>query len=77
MGVAGGAVVVGVTGRATADIELILGFGAGHIGTGFGAIAGISSALCGRLSVWFGGGCGIGFDRRFGGSGFGGWSNTR
>jgi hypothetical protein len=41
LGVAGGAVVVGVAGGAAAGVELVLGFGAGQFGAGLGAVAGV------------------------------------
>ncbi len=35
--------MVGVTGGAAADVKLVLGLGAGHIGAGLGAVAGVGA----------------------------------
>ena len=79
MGVAGGAVVISVSSRATADIELVLGFGTRHIGTGFGTVAGISAAAGARVGwgrVVSGRSSGIDFGCGLGCGRFIGWSET-
>lgn len=58
LGIASDAVAIGIADRTAADGELVLSFGAGQIGTGLGAIAGVGAgggrrrSRGGRLRRW-------------------------